>query len=152
MFAHPLSIEIMDHRPCLLIVDDDPFIRHLLRDLFAQSYELVLAGSGTEALEALARQPLDAVLLDVMMSGLSGLDVLEHIRKTPEHADLPVILMSAQTGSPNVVRGLDMGASDYITKPIDIPVARARVETQARLKRLMDERKRESATSSRTRN
>ncbi len=144
MFARPLAADtIMEQLPRLLIVDDDPFIRHLMRDLFSEGYEVTLSNGGSEALEMLAQQPFDAVLLDIMMSGMSGLEVLQRIRQTPEYADLPVILMSARSGSPDVARGLELGASDYITRPIDIPVVRARVEGQLRLKRRLDERKRE---------
>jgi signal transduction histidine kinase len=133
----------MEQPPRLLIVDDDPFIRHLMHDLFAEGYEVTLGRGGEEALEFLAQQSFDAVLLDIMMPGIGGLQVLEHIRQMPEYADLPVILMSARSGGPDVARGLELGASDYIAKPVDIPVVRARVEGQLRLKRRLDERKRE---------
>jgi DNA-binding response OmpR family regulator len=144
MFARPLAAgTAMEQPPRLLIVDDDPFIRHLMRDLFSEGFEVTLVSGGSEALEVLAKQPFDAVLLDMMMADLSGLAVLERIRQTPAYADLPVILMSARSAGPDVVRGLELGASDYITKPVDIPVVRARVQGQIRLKRRMDERKRE---------
>jgi signal transduction histidine kinase len=133
----------MEQPPRLLIVDDDPFIRHLMRDLFAEEYAITLGKGGEEALEFLAQQPFDAVLLDIMMPGIGGLQALERIRQTPDHADLPVILMSARSGGSEVARGLELGASDYITKPVDIPVVRARVDSQIRLKRRLDERNRE---------
>lgn len=144
MFARPLPTGTLTEQPArLLIVDDDPFIRQLMGDLFSPDYEVTLASGGREALEKLAKESFDALLLDIMMPQMGGLEVLEHIRQMPDHADLPVILMSARAGSPDIVRGLELGANDYITKPIDTPVIHARVEGQIRLKRRMDERKQE---------
>jgi len=143
MFAQPLTYS--EPQPKLLIVDDDPFIRQLMRNLFADGYEVVLAGNGREALDTLAGGPFDAVLLDIMMPVVSGLDVLETIRSTPALADLPVILMSARAGGPDIVKGLQLGANDYVTKPVDTPIIRARVAGQIRLKQQTDARKAEIA-------
>jgi two-component system sensor histidine kinase/response regulator len=125
----------------LLIVDDEPFNIRLLERVLAQDYQIVGAGSGEEALSLLEQQPFDVVLLDIMMPGVSGLQVLQTLRSQPETADLPVILVSAMSDSDHVARGLQMGANDYVTKPMDIEVARARVDVQVMLKRLQDERK-----------
>jgi signal transduction histidine kinase len=141
MFATPLTNN--EPLPRLLIVDDDPFICQLMRNLFRDGYEVTIVSGGREALDKLAGEPFDAVLLDIMMPIVSGLDVLEHIRKTPALADLPVILMSARSGGPDVAKGLELGANDYVTKPIDTPVIRARVAGQIRLKQERDEQKAE---------
>lgn len=135
MFARPLVTNTMT-LPRLLIVDDDPFIRQLMRDLFCNGYEVTLASGGHPAQDILARHSFDAVLLDILMPEVSGLDILQTIRSTPELADLPVILMS---GGDDVATGLEIGANDYITKPVDIPIARARVDGQIRAKRRLDE-------------
>jgi signal transduction histidine kinase len=85
--------------------------------------------------------PFDLVLLDIMMPQMDGLQVLQHIRSNPKTADLPVILISALAEGQQIARGLECGANDYVTKPIDMDVTLARVQTQIALKQLQDERK-----------
>jgi PAS domain S-box-containing protein len=115
----------------LLIVDDEVANRDMLsRRLDRRGYQSVLAASGQEALDYLAAGKVSAVLLDVQMPGLSGLQVLQEIRKTWTSARLPVIMVTAHHQSEDVVTALDLGANDYITKPIDFPVALARIRTQ----------------------
>ncbi len=107
----------------VLIVDDEPANRDMLsRRLEKRGYPSVLAASGQEALDTLAGQPVSAVLLDVQMPGLSGLDVLRIIRERWAPAELPVLMVTAKDQSEDVVTALDLGANDYITKPIDFPV------------------------------
>lgn len=127
-------------RARLLVVDDELMNRRLLERIFQREYTVVPASSGHEALEILEDTPIDVVLLDVMMPGLSGLQTLERIRKNPYTANLPVILVTAMVAKEDIVRGLQLGASDYVTKPIEQDVLAARVRTQVTLKRLMDER------------
>lgn len=126
---------------CILIVDDERMIRRLMRRVFQNEYEVIFAENGAEALTVLAEQVVDLVLLDVTMPGMDGFDVLAQIRSDPRTADLPVILISALQNNSNVVRGLQSGANDYITKPLDTAVVRARVGTQLALKRAADQRK-----------
>ncbi len=127
--------------PCILIVDDELLIRHLMRQVFQDEYGLMFAESGAEALATLKEQTVDLVLLDVSMPVMDGFDVLAQIRGNPRTADLPVILISGLQNNTSVVRGLQLGANDYITKPLDTAVIRARVGTQLALKRAADERK-----------
>ncbi len=94
----------------------------LSRRLEKRGYASVLAASGEEALDALARQPVSAVLLDVQMPGMSGLEVLRLIRERWVPAELPVLMVTAKDQSDDIVAALDLGANDYITKPIDFPV------------------------------
>jgi two-component system sensor histidine kinase/response regulator len=124
--------------PQVLVVDDDHATRALLTQVFSPTCDVVAVGNGLEALRMLANHSVDVVLLDIMMPGMSGLEVLEAIRRDETLVELPVILISARTMQKDVVEGLQRGANDYISKPIDLAVARARVNTQLKLKRLSD--------------
>jgi class 3 adenylate cyclase/CheY-like chemotaxis protein len=97
------------------------------------------AENGEAALAALKKGGFDLVLLDVMMPGISGLEVLQRLRRDTAMADLPVIMATARDGSEDTVAALRLGANDYVTKPLDFPVVQARVETHLGLKRAMDE-------------
>ncbi len=125
----------------LLVVDDDENVRHLLHRFFQSDFELTFAENGTQALTELQRKNFDLLLLDVNMPGLNGFEVLRRLRADPATADLPVILISALDDNSAVVQGLQAGANDYITKPLDGEVVHARVNTQLALKRVADERK-----------
>ncbi len=115
----------------LLVVDDDPTNRDLLsRRLRQQGFSVTTADDGAAALQALAAGPCDAVLLDVMMPGQSGLEVLAQIRRTPSTKHLPVIMVTARGDSRDVVEALELGASDYVTKPLDFSVTLARLRAQ----------------------
>lgn len=127
--------------PLLMVVDDEPVNVHLLERLLAKDYRLLTARNGETALELLADQPVDLLLLDIMMPGIGGLEVLQTIRATQDATEMPVILLSALSDAPHVALGLRMGANDYITKPISTEVLLARVQTQLTLKRLYNERK-----------
>jgi diguanylate cyclase (GGDEF)-like protein/PAS domain S-box-containing protein len=123
----------------LLVVDDIEENRDLLqRRLARRGYEVAVADSGPSALDAIAEGDFDLVLLDIMMPGMSGLETLERMRRTSTPGSLPVIMVSAKSESEDVVEALKLGASDYITKPIDFPVAFARIETHLTLKRADD--------------
>jgi sigma-B regulation protein RsbU (phosphoserine phosphatase) len=120
----------------LLVVDDDEMNRDMLsRRLQGRGYAVALANDGKQALDAIASQPFDLVLLDVSMPEISGLQVLETVRRTYSVADLPIIMTTARDQRADVVRALELGANDYVTKPLDFPVVLARVQTQLSLKR-----------------
>jgi PAS domain S-box-containing protein len=129
----------------LLIVDDDEMNRDVLsRRLFRSGYEVVTAAGGQEALEILNSQPVDLVLLDVTMPGMSGIDVLQRIRRKVSATELPVIMVTALPESEGIVAAMRLGANDYITKPVDYPVALARIETRLSLAAVSRERQRAS--------
>ncbi len=118
----------------LLVVDDNEANRDLLsRRLVTAGYAVASASSGPEALAALAEGRFDAVLLDVMMPEMDGLEVLRRIRLRFGVTELPVIMASALGESRDVVEALRLGASDYVTKPLDMAVVLARVGTQLAL-------------------
>jgi eukaryotic-like serine/threonine-protein kinase len=123
----------------LLVADDSEANREMLaRRLRRRGYEVVVAEGGKEALAAVAAQPFDLVLLDVMMPEISGLEVLVRLRERYSLADLPVIMATARHKSASIVDALSRGANDYVTKPLDFPVVAARVESQLALKRAND--------------
>ena len=124
----------------LLVVDDNEMNRDMLsRRLSSRKYRVEVAEDGAQALEMVAARRFDLVLLDVMMPGISGLDVLKTLRETYSMADLPVIMATAKDQSEDIVEALKLGANDYVTKPLDFPVVLARVQTQLTLKRQKDE-------------
>jgi sigma-B regulation protein RsbU (phosphoserine phosphatase) len=121
--------------PAILVVDDNESNRDALsRRLERRGYALTTASDGPEALRLLGEQSFDLVLLDIMMPGMSGLEVLEHIRRDRSPADLPVIMATAKDQSEDIVQAFGLGANDYVTKPLDFPVVLARVRTQVALK------------------
>jgi two-component system, sensor histidine kinase and response regulator len=126
--------------PHILIADDDIDSMMLLGELLKLEYGVTYARSGEEALQLLAHQSFDLVMLDVVMWGIGGIDVLNEMRAKPETAHVPVILLSGQIKTDTIVKGLESGANDYITKPFDTDVLRARIKTQIDMKRLLDER------------
>ncbi|MEQ8231950.1 MAG: response regulator [Gammaproteobacteria bacterium] len=123
----------------LLVVDDNPDNLTVLGELLAPHFRVLAANNGARALElAGAGQQPDLVLLDVMMPDMDGYAVLAALRAAPETRDLPVIFVTAMAGSGEEVRGLALGAVDYITKPLVGPVVLARVRTQLALKQARD--------------
>jgi class 3 adenylate cyclase len=124
----------------LLVVDDNEMNRDMLsRRLKAKGYAVDVAEDGQQALDKLARGGFDLVLLDVMMPGLSGIDVLKRVRTTNAVAELPIIMATAKTQSEDIVEALKAGANDYVTKPLDFPVVLARVQGQLALKHAVEE-------------
>jgi sigma-B regulation protein RsbU (phosphoserine phosphatase) len=120
----------------LLVVDDEELNREgLARRLRRHDYDVALARSGREAIELLARRSFDLVLLDIMMPGMNGLEVLKFLRRVDTLVDLPIVMVTAKGESEDVVEALELGANDYVTKPLDFPVVLARIRTQLSLRR-----------------
>jgi PleD family two-component response regulator len=123
-------------RPRLLIVDDISDNRTILARRFERrGFEVVEANSGSAAIELISRESFDLVLLDVMMPGIDGIETLKRIRSQQSASALPVIMVTAKSESGNIVDALDVGANDYVTKPVDFAVALARVNAQISRKR-----------------
>jgi len=119
----------------LLVVDDEEMNRDLLsRRLERKGYRVVVAEGGREAIDAVANEPIDLVLLDIMMPGIDGLEVLETLRRRHSQSELPIIMATAKGESEDVVHALELGANDYVVKPLDFPVVLARVQAQLRTK------------------
>jgi adenylate cyclase len=129
-----------DHVPAtILIADDDAISRKLLRRLLEQDgHSVRAAANGEEALRLFADGESDVVLLDIIMPELDGVSVLERLKATPGAADIPVIMISALDETESVVRCIEIGADDYLPKPFNPVILRARINAGLAKKRLHD--------------
>ncbi len=124
----------------VLLVDDDEGNRDMLsRRLTRKGYEVAVAEDGGRAIALSRDRPFDLVLLDVVMPGLSGLEVLQELRRAHPATELPVIMVTARNESGDIVEALRLGANDYVSKPLDFPVVLARIQAQLSLKRAVEE-------------
>ncbi len=114
----------------VLVVDDEPqILRALALNLTARGYDVVTAEDGTSALTAAAGGDLDVIVLDLGLPDIDGLDVIRAVRGT---SGVPIVVLSARTGSSDTVAALDLGADDYVTKPFDMPELLARLRAATR--------------------
>jgi len=121
----------MSERPKILVVDDEPAVQQALARAFAlERYEVEVARNGSEALEALATERFDAVVLDVTMPGVSGLEVCRRLRASGDRS--PVLMLTARDAIDDRVAGLDAGADDYLVKPFALRELMARVRALLR--------------------
>lgn len=124
----------MSSRGRILVVDDSRSTRALIAaSLIERGYEVVELDSGEAALARVHADRFDLVLLDVIMKGIDGLGVLTSIRQRKTKLELPVLMATGRADSADVVRALELGANDYVTKPFDLPVVLARIESQLAL-------------------
>lgn len=124
----------------LLVIDDHEPNRDVLsRHLRQRGYTVAVAAHGVEALTLIDQQPFDLVLLDVEMPGMSGLEVLGQIRLRHSRTHLPVIMVTARSAGEDIVEAFRLGANDYVTKPVDFPVAVARIATHLSHKWLVED-------------
>ncbi len=118
--------------PKILLVDDEPDIVEFLKyNLEMEDYEVIVGYDGTEALKKLPENP-DLIILDIMMPNLDGFEVYKKITAKPKYRDIPVIFLTAKSGEMDEVKGLELGASDYIQKPISPKKLIARVKANLR--------------------
>lgn len=123
------SLEAAD-KPTILVVDDTPDNLTLVSNLLKKDYRVRVAINGEKALKiAFSEAPPDLILLDVMMPGMDGYEVCQHLRDNPLTAHIPIIFLTAKSEVEDERKGLSLGASDYITKPISPPILEARVKT-----------------------
>jgi sigma-B regulation protein RsbU (phosphoserine phosphatase) len=128
-----------EERAKILIVDDEPFnVDYLEQELEDLDCETASATNGREALEGVAENAPDLILLDIMMPEMDGFQVLERLKADPTWRDIPVILISALDDMQSIVRGIKMGAEDYLPKPFDPVLLRARIDASLDKKRLRD--------------
>ena len=123
----------------VLVVDDTPDNLSLMSSLLKDLYKVKVANSGEKALKiAGGESKPDLILLDIMMPGMNGYEVCEMLKKDPQTRDIPIIFLTAMTGTDDEKKGLELGAADYITKPISPPIVMARVKTQLQMKAAAD--------------
>src|SRR5579872_1032024 len=131
----------------ILVVDDiEANVRLLEAKLTAEYYDVITASDGPTALEMAASEHPDIVLLDVMMPGMDGFEVCRRLKEDPITRHIPVVLVTALDGRADRIAGLEAGADEFLTKPIDDVVLFARVRSLTRLKLVIDElREREAS-------
>jgi two-component system cell cycle response regulator len=134
----------------VLIVDDQPAsVKMLAAKLTNEYYQVLTAQDGPAALKAVERDAPDLVLLDVMMPGMDGFDVCRKIKQNPKHTHIPVVIVTALGSREDRVRGLEAGADDFLTKPVDDTTLFARVRSLVRLKHMLEQWRMREATSER---
>ncbi|RIK36123.1 MAG: hybrid sensor histidine kinase/response regulator [Chloroflexi bacterium] len=123
----------------VLIVDDDPMARETLEAVLRkEGYTLLFAASGNELFQQMAAAAPDLILLDVMMPDIHGFDICLRLKASAHYRHIPIILVTALDSTADLVRGLDSGADEFISKPFRSPELRARVRTMLRIKRQYD--------------
>ena len=123
----------------VLVVDDTPDNLSLMSGLLKDDYKVKVANGGEKALKiAQSDNPPDLILLDIMMPGMDGYEVCQHLKSNPATRDIPVIFLTAKAEVEDEKKGLELGAVDYITKPVSPPIVMARVATQLSLKATAD--------------
>lgn len=133
-----------DSQGNILIADDGRVMRTVLsRKLTEKGYAVSESDGGEKALEMIEAGDYDLLILDIIMPDLGGLEVLQRLRAKQSPTDLPVIMATANDESEDIVRAFELGANDYVTKPINFPVLLARIDTHLRLKRATEELRRE---------
>jgi len=124
-------------RPRVLIVDDERFYSEVLENLLASEFDTDVAGNAATALERAQGDPQpDLILLDIVMPDMDGYEVCRRLRQDEKTRDIPVIFLTVKRDIDDEVRGFNIGAVDYITKPMSPPIVRARVRTHIELGRL----------------
>jgi putative two-component system response regulator len=126
-------------KPTIMVVDDAPDNLVLIFGLLKESYQVLVANSGEKALRLLqGEHKPDLILLDIMMPVLSGYDVIQKLKTDPATSKIPVMFLTAMSEAADEKKGLEMGAADYITKPISPPILLARIRTQLENKAAAD--------------
>jgi len=126
-------------KPTILVVDDTPDNLSLMTGLLKDLYKVKIANNGERALKvAMTGTPPDIILLDIMMPVMDGYETCRHLKETQATKDIPVIFLTAKAEIEDEMKGFELGAVDYITKPISPPVVLARVNTHLQLKKMRD--------------
>jgi len=129
----------LNFKPTVLIIDDSPDVINLVSGLLKNSYKVKAATSGEKGLSIVQNDnTIDLILLDIMMPGLSGYEVCEQLKTDANTADIPVIFITAMSTLDDELKGLNLGAVDYISKPISPAILLARVENYLKIKAAND--------------
>lgn len=118
------------NKPRILIVDDEPFnVDYLEQELEDLNYQTITAVNGKDALEKITDEKPDLVLLDIMMPIMDGFTVLEKVKENSEIRNIPIIVISANNDLENMVKGIELGAEDYLPKPFEPTLLKARIQS-----------------------
>ena len=129
----------MDDKPNILIVDDEPFnVDYLEQELEDLGYRTTSAANGQQALDLVQDNPPDMILLDIMMPVMDGFEVLTRLKASESLRDIPVVVISAMSDLDSVVKGIELGADDYLPKPFEPTLLEARLHAGLEKKRLRD--------------
>jgi len=115
-------------RQSILLIDDTPGILRILSDILKDSYDIIIAKTGQDGMELAKVQKPDLIILDVLMPGLSGLDVLKMLRDDEETANIPVVFITGRTTNEDEEEGYALGIMDYIKKPFVRTVVKRRID------------------------
>lgn len=123
------------HQLKILVIDDDAASIEVMFEVLGHEYEILCATHGAKGIELAIHATPDVILLDIQMDDLDGYEVCARLKADPRTAHIPIIFITGLNSSAQEVMGLEAGAVDFVTKPIDAPVVRARVRTQMRIRR-----------------
>jgi DNA-binding response OmpR family regulator len=137
--AAQTATSLQGPKKVLAVDDSETFLQEVAEALRVDGYEMVLARSGEEALELLAVEPVDCILLDLMMPGMGGRETCVRVKAAPSMRDIPIVILTAADDRVAMILGLSAGADDYIAKSSDFQLLRARVLAQIRRKQFFDE-------------
>ncbi len=135
----------------VLIVEDVRLNAQILVNVLQEEYDVAVAYNGIEALEMIKEQMPDLILLDIIMPEMDGYAVCEQLQSDPKTRDIPILFLTALEGDQNEAYGLELGAMDYIRKPFNMPIVRAKIRNHLELKRYKDLLKRDSRIDGLTR-
>ena len=128
----------------ILLVDDEVDILEFLKyNLEQDNFEVLVSSNGKDALKKISQNP-DLIVLDIMMPEMDGFEVYEQIKKNKEYQDIPIIFLTAKSGETDEIKGLDLGASDYIQKPISPKKLIARIKSNLRKASKLEKKSKES--------
>ncbi len=131
----------MEKQKAVLIVDDEEDILGLVEfHVKQQGYKTLTAGSGETALKLARNEKPDLIILDLMLPGIDGLDVCKYLKTEPATAQIPIIMLTARGEETDIVKGLELGADDYVTKPFSPKILMARLNSVIRRKNSVSER------------
>jgi DNA-binding response OmpR family regulator/anti-sigma regulatory factor (Ser/Thr protein kinase) len=136
------TASLLGPKKILAVDDSETYLQSLAEMLRQDSYDVALARTGEEALELLSVQPVDCILLDLMMPGIGGIETCRRLKSAPVLRDIPVVMLTAIEDRETMIEGLGAGADDFISKSSDLSVLHARVVAQLRRKQFEDENRR----------
>ena len=129
-----------DQKKSILVVEDEEDILALLHfNLIKAGYDADCASHGEEALRSVAAKKPDLILLDLMLPGIDGMEICRRLRQEEATNEIPIIMLTARGEEEDIIRGLELGADDYVTKPFSIKILLARVQTVLRRRRVLEQ-------------